>query len=148
MKFGTIEIKFRPADSSDVPFVFSTWLRSYKFDSPATGSIRQDIFFKNHQTTLERIFARPAVQVIVACNKDDPTSILGYIAFETNEVLHFCYVRRNWRVEDALRNALLDEAKISHDLDNCQFSHYMNWMIDARRAGQMKGLYNPYLAYL
>lgn len=149
MDLSSFKVAYRKADPGDVHFIFSTWLRSYKYDSPATGAIRQDIYYENHQLVLEKLLSKPTTEMVVCCEEADPSFILGYIVFEKlkSPILHFLYVKKNWREENVVRDGLFNEAGLPVDLEGCEFTHYVNWITEARHAGHMKGLYNPYRAY-
>ena len=135
-------IKIRAAQSEDIPFIFSTWLKSYKHSSYFAKRIRYDIFFDNHHSIIERIIAKPTCRALVACLDDDPSVILGYIVFETTKVptFHYIFIKKAFREMQISKMFLLDE-KI--DPDSCQFTH---WTFDLDKVLKKypNMIYNPY----
>lgn len=117
------EIVFRTATADDKDFVFSTWLKSYKYSSYFAQRIKKYYFFKYHQKVLDAIWERETSHCLIACLKEDESVILGYIVVERFEkpILHFIYVKSNFR-NFGIAKSLIDESEI--DLSLAFFTHW------------------------
>lgn len=93
----TSEWTTRPAKPEDLNFIYSSWQKSYQCDSYFGNSARKSIFFENYPSIVDSILARPNVDVVVACLNDNPNVILGYLVFELENILHYCFVKECWR---------------------------------------------------
>lgn len=93
-------IHVRPLEEEDLPFIFSSWLRSYRASAFAKR-IKKDVYFLWHQLVVERILARPSVSTIVACLDGHPDVILGFIVFEKvkdePKIIHYAFVKESFR---------------------------------------------------
>lgn len=104
------EFKIRSAQGSDLPFIFDTFLKSYKMSSPIGKSIRNGIFFDNYRLIVDDIL--DSADTYVACHSDEPTVIFGYLIAEGN-ILHYCFVKEAFRhlgVAKALYNEAMKKA--------------------------------------
>lgn len=78
---------------SDFPFVLSSWLRSYR-KARAVSQVSGLVYFQGQEERIRRIASR--ANVAVACNPEDPSTILGYVVFEpapSGGVVHYVYVK-------------------------------------------------------
>jgi hypothetical protein len=67
-------------------------------------AIDEKAYYANYPGVLERLIAKPTVNVLIACLADDTTVVLGWIAFEPARSLgHFAFVKRPWRRQGVLR---------------------------------------------
>ena len=76
-----------------MPFVFSTWLKNFR-DSAHPHLARPDYFAGEHRL-IELLVSRGAA-VLLACDCDDATQLLGWICHEVNTV-HYLYVKQVFR---------------------------------------------------
>ncbi len=86
----------RPMQYEDLPFVFSSWLKGLRWGNNFYLSIDQDSYFKGQHSVIERILANKNTTVTIACLADAPEVLVGYAAY-TGGVLHFAYVKEDWR---------------------------------------------------
>lgn len=129
----------RAGAPSDVPFIFSTWLRGYRRSSFARP-IPSATFFSIHHQVIERILSRPSTQVYVACAPDDHDSILAYVVSEP-QVLHWLYTKMLYRGH-GLAKALIKESGL--DPADMTFTH-LSEMGPELQARYPHAKYNPYL---
>jgi len=80
---------------NDTAFVFSSWLRSYRF-SLQTKDIPTAFYYRCHHKLIEDILERPDVRISVACLQTDPSLIFGWACFE-GPVLHYIFVKPPYR---------------------------------------------------
>jgi GNAT superfamily N-acetyltransferase len=128
----------RPGGPDDLPFVFATWLRSYKRSSSFARRVPNDVFYKFHHQAIERILVRTSAQLRIAHAPDAPGVILGYAVTEPG-VVHFVYVKGDFR-RFGIGSALLAHV----DVNACVFTHWTEgWDLLLKRWPQAQ--YNPYL---
>lgn len=88
----------RPAEGQDIPFIYSSWLNSYRYDSSLGRGCRNQVFFPEYNRVIDRILSRENVKTIVACKTDEPGVIFGYLVFQPG-ILHYCFVKEVFRKE-------------------------------------------------
>jgi hypothetical protein len=86
----------RQAVASDVPFIFSTWLKGLRYGNEIFELVPAEIYFENYHRIIQNILASPSTQISVACLKEDKDVILGYAVY-TGTTLHWCHVKTAWR---------------------------------------------------
>ncbi len=87
-------ITVREMREEDKPFVLSSWLKSHRAHC---GWASSEDFFRVHREVAEGLMARG--RVLVACQKDDPEAIVGWLCSEvgTSLTVHYAYVKRAFR---------------------------------------------------
>lgn len=89
----------RPLLSADVPFVYNSWLKSYR-DSPMVKSIPNTIYYAEHHKVIENLLKQTNCLAAVACNPEDANQIYGYIVGEMIEkalCVHWVYCKHPFR---------------------------------------------------
>lgn len=137
------EITIRPFVESDSPYIYSTWLKHYKYSSEFAMRIPAHTFYEMHKQIIERIINRKSTQIKIASLKEDKEIIVGYLVTETykapSPLLHWIYTKRTFRNMGIARH-MLDTV----DLSSSPFTHFtkdMSWLMK-----KYPGLnYNPYL---
>lgn len=136
------QVQIRNATEPDVPFIFNSWLKSYR-GANAVKSITNPVYFEFQHKTIEGLLKR--CQVLVLCNSADSSQVYGYLIFEQVEgidVLHYAYVKHAFR-NMGLCNLLLSTAKISPN--GGFYTHETH--TSTKLCGKKKLVYNPYLAF-
>lgn len=88
----------RLATPADWPFVFSSWLQSYRRGSVAVTLIDSKSYYTEHHRLVERFLSKSDSIVLVATPEGDPGVILGYVAASAaGETLHYVYVKESCR---------------------------------------------------
>lgn len=99
--FMSSEIEVRTAFLEDVPFIFATWLRSYRHASSFARKISNEVFYARHHMVVDMILKREGSSVLVAHPKGEPDVILGYLVTERQpdgtDVVHYTYVKKSFR---------------------------------------------------
>jgi hypothetical protein len=132
------EIEIRPAKPDDLPFIYATWLKSYR-TSQFAQNIESKIYFSWHHKIIESILTRS--QVVIAHPTGQPNIIVGYLVTEPN-VVHYCYVKFQFRKLGVATNLIQHQ---SIDPNQMQFTHAtpdMNWI--ALKYPLLTNNYNPY----
>lgn len=105
----------RPLLKRDEPFIFNSWLKSYR-DSVSVRCVPNSIYFQEHHDVIEAILVAPSARVLVACNPTDSEQIYGYGVASRDgaaAALHWLYVKHPFRgagIGRALENTLTSGA--------------------------------------
>lgn len=97
----------RPAVESDIPFIYSTWLRSYRLDSAIGSTCKKSVFFNGYNAILDAILSNPNAVCSVAVSPENSNVIYGYAVYESNAI-HYCFVKeafRRWGIAKSLLQA-------------------------------------------
>jgi hypothetical protein len=86
-----MNIFLRSMTDQDIPFIFSSWLKSYK---NTQSHVDSDIYYKGQHKLIELILSNSSV--LIASLDDDPETILGYTVFSV-DTLHWIYVKSTYR---------------------------------------------------
>lgn len=90
----------RDAVSTDLPFIYSTWLKGLRFGCEWFGDIESRSYFTNYHKVIEVILARSNLSIKIAALREDPNTILGYCVYSTQEnkkILHWAFTKKAWR---------------------------------------------------
>ena len=142
MNIEDLPIKVRPAVEGDVPFIFSSWLKSYRA-SLFAKQVSNTVFFSEHHKVIEGILKTSTT--LVLCSADDVTNIYGYICAEKIDgifVLHYAYIKHPYRTL-GLAKFLLNQ--FNHETGSAAMASHMT-RIGADLAPKYGFVYSPYLA--
>ena len=89
-------VTIRDGVESDLPFIYSSWLKGLRWGNSWFEAIEQDVYFPQYHKVLEGILDNPSTTIRIASLAEDPDVILGY-AVLTGEKLHWVFVKRRWR---------------------------------------------------
>lgn len=108
-----LPVKTRAVLPSDMPFIYSTWLRGLYYASPFWAEVDKDLFFSTYSRVVETLVARSTV--VVACLPDDDDVILGYAVAE-GPVLHWVQIKEPWRKQGLAKHLVsgLSVNEVSH----------------------------------
>lgn len=155
--------EIRPANRADVPYIIKTWLKCFKSFSSAAKRIRYPLYYRGQHRVIEGILRRQACEAFVACPKEAPEVIFGFLILDrANEeqtgkpTVHFTFVQEKLR-RNGIARALLKEAQI--DPNHMTFTHW-TWLeienaekrrvrfdlVDTLRMKYPGMDYDPYLA--
>lgn len=92
--------QIRKAMPADIPFIYSSWLKSFKYGSTLGKSMRKGIFFEQYREVIDLILSDS--QVVIACLKDSPEVILSYLVYESysmnsNYIIHYAFTKESFR---------------------------------------------------
>lgn len=131
----------RKANPKDIPFIYETWLKSYKHDSAIGKSTRSGIFFDEYKTIVDRILSNKDTQTLVACLNDSTDVILGYLVKELN-LAHYCFVKESFRRLGVARSLFATDGMLIRATSTTHKTYYAQDLID--RFGLD---FNPFLLY-
>ena len=131
------EIEIRLLQPDDLPFVFNSWLKSFR-SSTFAQAIDDKVYFSQQHKLIEHLLTKSVT--LIATPKGAPTTILAYLVFEPDsKVIHYAFTKFHFR-RVGLGRELLNKAHL--DLNECRFTHLTKnpWM-----ASKFIGLsYDPY----
>ncbi len=84
----------REAIPSDIPFIYNSWLKSFRFGNLDSRTMRTSVFYENYREVVDNILEQS--QVVVACLPDEPSVILGYMVFHKS-IIHYMFVKESFR---------------------------------------------------
>ena len=140
-KKAELPIWIRKANQEDVNFIFNSWLKSFR-GSLFAKPLNNTVYFTEHHKILERI--AKTSEILIACNKDDPTQIYGYICAERVEgifVLHYAYIKHTYR-SMGIAKILLSAFERDPEEAGCYTHHTRS---AERLAPKFNLIYHPYL---
>lgn len=130
-------IEVRVAKLEDLPFIYSTWLRSYRHASQFARKIKNEVFYDMHHKVIDRFIARGG-EVYVAHPKGEPDVILGYLCMDTTApIAQYIYVKKPFRKMGIAKELIKDK-------DIKMFTHWTSdtdWI--SKKLPEL--IYNPYL---
>lgn len=138
------QVQIRNATEADVPFIFNSWLKSYRGSSSAKA-VSNPVYFEFQHKAIEKLLQRS--QVFMLCSAEDSTQVYGYIVTEEVEqvpIMHYCYVKYAFRGM-GLCSALMKHAKLDKNKGGF-YTHDTH--AAAKLLGKTKFVYNPYLAFV
>ena len=92
-----LPITIRPANASDIGFIFNSWLKSFR-NSDFAINISNEIYYAEHHKVIESLLKN--YNVLVAVNSDDLNQIYGFICGGHTEnilTIHYVYVKHTFR---------------------------------------------------
>lgn len=140
----TLPIQVRGAAKTDIPFITSSWLRSYR-DGYLVRAIPNTVYYYQHHKILEHLLPRSIV--LVACNEQDPDQILGWICAEvidTALVVHYVYTKQPFR-KFGIAKRLVDLLQETEQPPAVMVTHNTQMARPIIKA--KKWIYNPYLLF-
>ena len=132
-----VPVKFRQADETDVSFIFSSWLKSFKAHA---GPIKSVVYYEYQHRKIVQLLQRRFVTI--ACSPDDIEQIIGYMVHENINgvfVAHYAYVKNSFRKLGVLQ-PLMAELKASKG--------FCTHLTSQKLADKFNLIYNPYLTDL
>jgi hypothetical protein len=133
------QVLIRDASEADVPFIFNSWLKSYR-NSSACRSVTNPVYFAFQHRLIEDLLQHSFVKVVHAAS--DSNQLLGYIVYGEQEgikIIHYVYVKHAFRNMGMCKMMLQDSGVVggfyTHETPS-----------GARAAEKLQLVYNPYLA--
>ncbi len=138
-----LPIRVRPASVDDVPFICSSWLKSYR-GADAVKDVPSRTYYYYQHRVLEELLPRSVT--LVACLEDDPNTIVGYLTYEvvdTALVVHWLYLKHTFR-RMGIAKELLKLAADAEKPPAIFYTHYTRACLWAPKEFS----YNPYLVWV
>lgn len=143
MSNNELPVVLRLATEADLPFIFNSWLRSYR-NSYQAKQIEANIYYAEQHKILEVLLEK--YDTIIACSPEDSTQIYGFInAGYTDNffTLNYIYVKHTFR-KMGVGKMLLNV--FDHDLQYVGiYTHITGSATKLDRKYNM--IYHPYIAF-
>lgn len=152
-----LAIDIRPATGADVPWIYSSWMKSFREHGSGVGRISRDVYRVHHRLAMERVTSKDGVLTIVACNPEDNAQIFGWLCGEVDTtkrraVLYYGHVKSERRRQGIMR-ALCAALGVELGME-VHYAHHtkVSWLENGKLQSLPLGdivppgwIYNPYL---
>lgn len=132
-------ITIRPANPADLSFIYSTMLKSLRFDSEIGKSVRSNVFFREYRLVLDQILLNS--ETLIACDQQDPEVIYAYLIYKLPDVIEYAFTKqafRNLGLQNKLykSSGLCKELFATHKTETAQrimlnkeieYNPFLNW---------------------
>lgn len=88
--------KIRQATGNDLPFLYDTWLNSFRYDSPLGKSCKNSVFFSEYKLVVDRILSES--ETLVAHSPEDSDLIFAYLVFQVPDIIHYAFCKEAFRM--------------------------------------------------
>ncbi len=115
-------VSVRPMADADLPFVFNSWLKSFRMGK-MNRDVDNTVYFTEHHKLLHRLMKRS--KVLIATPENEPESICAYICYEVLHgvfVLHYAYTKQPFRSLGLMRELIKHSGHDIKTVAGC-FSH-------------------------
>lgn len=143
IKSSELQVQIREATEADVPFIFNSWLKSYRGSYICKG-VSNPVYFEFQHKTIEALLQRCQVQVL--CSSTDSNELYGYLVHEVVQevpVLHYAYIKHTYRKLGLLKKLL----KTVEAPNGGFYTHDSEAAAKLVNAKKINFVYNPYLAF-
>lgn len=143
IEIGDAALVVRGMVTADAPFIFSSWLKSYRVGSALARDVVRPVYFAQHHRMVERLLARG--RVLVAADAEGPQNILGYAVGEhigPVAVVHYLYVKAPFRgigIGQTLAQVMVSGLECVH--------HTHATPLGQSLVRRLQSVFNPYLAH-
>ena len=138
-----LPILYRQVLEEDKPFLFNSWLKSFRQGTLA-ANVDNSIYYTNHHKLVEKILSKS--KTIICCNSDDPSIIYGYVTYQIVDgqfVLHYLYIKNIYR-KLGLGRKLLAETKHDFNVLGC-YTHQTS--VGVAKEEKYNLVYHPYILF-
>lgn len=138
----------RDALPQDISFIYSTWLNCYKADSYLGQTTSNTTFYENYRLIIDDMLARKQSNVLVACVPKDETTILGFIAAEGDNVVHFLYVKEPFRLMGIGTELVLQATGIGAGDSDKLFITHKTYTSEKYMRNRQNLEYDPFILFM
>ena len=122
---------------SDIPFIYASWLTSYRHEE---DKMTNTMYFEKFKKILTSILEKS--HVIVACSEEDPEHVYGYIVYEKKDpvIVHYILVKQTFQ-RLGIGTKLKDQIKDGNNPMVCTFAGFAF----TKLKNKWRLTYNPWL---
>lgn len=142
MEAEKLPVRLRNVTAEDHNFILNSWLKSFR-NGPAVRRMENSAYYHEQAKVIKELLQ--SVNVLVACDKDAPNQILGYLISQRINnvfVLHYVYVKQPFR-NCGIAKMLI--AARDHELGETAAVYTHHTESASRLAYKYKFMYNPYV---
>jgi hypothetical protein len=114
-------ISIRPYESTDAAIVYDSWLKSMADELEIGDPDERRRFVRAQKPAVDALIADG--ETLVATPRKDTTRVMGWICFKRPDILHFIFVKKDFRLGKIARQLIL----FSELPAKCRASHYTSW---------------------
>lgn len=111
---------FRSYTQDDIPFIHSSWLKSYYLGNQYPKRLTISEFDKLHRPIRNQVLESPETAIVIACSRDNKDLILGWIAIQKPPwaeglILHYVYTKsalKRQGIAQCLFNSVINDKPI------------------------------------
>jgi hypothetical protein len=136
-----VPLIIRDASAEDVPFIFSSWLKSFR-NGAMCRHVDNTIYYAEHHKVCEKLMKR--CKILIAADANDVANILGWICYEEIDgifTLHYAYTKHTFRGLGVLRQIF---NSIKHDFNTAGIHTHMTEAFKSL-AYKYNLVYHPYV---
>lgn len=100
-----LPVDIRERKESDNDFLYATWIKSFA-DSAFARPIPKPIYNLSQRSRIEKILDKPETYCLVASDKESPELIYGWLVGEAPNIVHYIYVKRDYRQQGICKKLL------------------------------------------
>lgn len=102
-------VAVRDGVESDRSFIFATFLRGLFYGDSVFSEVPKSIFMTNYHKVIEHILNSPSTAVKVACLREDPEVILGYVILKPDSnAIVWAFCKKAWRGIGLIKSLIPD----------------------------------------
>lgn len=90
-------ISIRKLDESDLNFIYSTWLNGLYYGNDFNKLMEKKLFMNKYKQLIYNLIEKPTINIKIACLKEQSDVVLGYSIGESDNILHYIFVKPAWR---------------------------------------------------
>lgn len=95
MSNDTLNLQWREMRDDDYGYVCSSWLRSYRDHCPEFKRLARGVYIALYKPIVRRLLE--CATVAIAHDPDLPTTVLGFLVVEGDNVIHYVHTKERWR---------------------------------------------------
>lgn len=124
-------VAIRDVKAEDRNFLLATWLRGLYYGESWFSLINKNVFMAHYHKVINYLLDSPNTTIKVACLKDDPEVILGYVVLSKSPgVMHWVFVKKAWRKIGIGKLLVPADTKIVTHLTKAGLGYISNHSID------------------
>lgn len=100
------EWNIRKAEEEDIPFIYATWIKSYRYDSLIGKGCRNTVFYPNYNRIIDWVLDRS--EVLMACHLNNPQVVFSYLVYEP-DIVHYAFTKEAF-LRQGICKSLWEEA--------------------------------------
>lgn len=106
----------RPMLPEDKNFIMATLLRGLYYGGSVFSEMKKQRFMESYQPIAEALLTKNINSTLVACLKEDPNVILGYVILnEDKNTIHYAFCKKPWRGIGVIRDLVPNTVRnVSH----------------------------------
>ncbi len=129
----------RPAQGDDLPFIYSTWAKSFRYGSNFGKSCRNSVFYPQFNRVIDLILDDSSTITVVACLPEEPEVILSYLVYQP-DVIQYAFTKFAFRNLGISRSLL-------ESLGTAKFFTHLTYRSDQISQTHPDVTYNPFINF-